>query len=59
MRKGEHTARCRLTTHPLGWELRLTAGDELLQSQVCRAQEHVFGTGEKWKAAMNKKGWTA
>jgi hypothetical protein len=55
--KGRHTADCELWTHVLGWELRLTSGATLLQSQVCRAQDDVLGTDESWKTAMIGKGW--
>lgn len=58
LRKGARTARCAIVTHHFGWELRLLAGDELLQSQVCRTQEDVFTTGDTWKAALIEKGWT-
>jgi hypothetical protein len=51
------TAECALWTNPLGWELRLVSGKELLQSAVCRSQDEVFDTTEKWKAAMMEKGW--
>jgi hypothetical protein len=37
--------------------LKLLAGDELLQSQVCKSQDEVLTTGEQWKAAMIEKGW--
>ena len=55
--KGDRTARCALQTHPLGQELRLSVGSELLQSQVCRSQEDVLNTSARWKAAMQEKGW--
>lgn len=55
--KGTCTARCALQTHPLGLELRLSAGSELLQSLVCGRQEDVLSTSERWRAAMQEKGW--
>jgi len=42
--------RCGLSTHPLGWELRLSFGDELVKSQVCRTQDSDFETGDVWRA---------
>lgn len=42
LKKGSRTARCALQTHPLGLELRLIVGRELLQSHVCRSQDEVF-----------------
>lgn len=58
--KNRRQARCLLRTHQFGWELRLFVGtqQELVQSQVCRAQEEVLSTGEQWKAAMGEKGWS-
>ena len=57
-RKSKRKAQCELWSHIVGWELRLIASGELLQSQVCRTQEEVFDTFEQWKAAMLEKGWT-
>ncbi len=48
---------CQLWTHALGWEVRLDADSELLQSEVCRSQDAVFTAGEAWKEAMRAKGW--
>ncbi len=58
--KSRRQARCLVRTHQFGWELRLFVGteQELVQSQVCRTQEQVLSTGEKWKAAMGEKGWS-
>src|SRR5450830_1386918 len=55
--KGRRTADCELWTHLLGWELRLTSGATLLQSQVCRTQDDVLDAHEAWKVAMRSKGW--
>ncbi len=41
----------------LGLKLRRSVGSELLQSQVCHTQDDVFNTSERWKAAMQEKGW--
>jgi hypothetical protein len=40
--QGAHAMRCALTTHPLGWKLRLTAGSTFLRSQVCKTEAAVF-----------------
>jgi hypothetical protein len=48
---------CRLVTHEFGWECRLTVGDDLLRSEVCRTRQAVTACGEQWKAAMIEKGW--
>jgi hypothetical protein len=55
--KGDRIAHCALQTHPLGLELRLSAGGELLRSQVCRSEDDVLNTFEQWKAAMQAKAW--
>lgn len=58
MRKGSLVANCELWTHGFGWECRLFAGEELIATKVCRAQEEVFGFGDTWRAALTEKGWT-
>ena len=39
-----------LYSHQFGWELRLTAGTELIQSHVCRSQTELIETQEQWDA---------
>ena len=56
LRKGRLTAECELWSHPLGWELRLVAGKEFLQTAVCRSQDDVLSTSDTWKAGMLEKG---
>ena len=51
------TMRCALSTHRLGWELRLTAGTNFLRSQVCKTQTEVFETSAAWRAEALSKGW--
>ena len=52
-------ARVALFTHQLGWEVRLLVCSplEVVQTQVCRDQQEVLATGERWKAAFAEKGW--
>jgi hypothetical protein len=59
LHKNRREAKAMLFTHQLGWEVRLMIGAqaEVVQTQVCRTQEEVLGTGEAWKAAMAEKGW--
>jgi hypothetical protein len=57
LKKGQRTATCAIWSHPFGWELRLTAAGEIVSTQVCRSQDEVFNTWEKWKGAMLEKGW--
>jgi hypothetical protein len=60
LQKNRRTARAVLFTHRLGFEVRLLVGSQLeaVQTQACRSQEEVLGTGEQWKAAMLEKGWS-
>lgn len=57
LRKGAFEAVCRLVSHQFGWELRLVVNDALTRSQVCRSQEDVLETYERWRAAMIERGW--
>lgn len=50
--------RCALSTHRLGWELRLTAGSNFLRSHVCKTQKEVFDTSGAWKAEAIGQGWS-
>lgn len=54
---GHKIAVCEVWSHVLGWELRLLISGELVQSQVCRSQEELIDTQERWRAAMAAKGW--
>ena len=60
LRKDGREAVCKLVTHLFGWECRLYIGqhEEIVQSQVCRTDDEVLTTGETWKAALQKRGWT-
>jgi len=60
VKKNGREAVCKLRSHQFGWELLLFVGRqlEIVQSQVCRSQDDVLATGERWKAAMIEKGWT-
>ena len=57
LRKGSKAAKCAVWSHQFGWELRLIAGPELVQSQVCRSETELIETQEQWKAAILEKGW--
>jgi hypothetical protein len=56
--RGELTMRCAVSTHSLGWELKLTAGASFSRSQVCKTQAEVFATADAWKAEAIGKGWS-
>jgi hypothetical protein len=51
-----HLAECLSYTHVLGWELRLEVGS-LFRTQVCRSQDELLDTAEKWRAGLVSKGW--
>lgn len=51
------TLRCALATHSLGWELRVTVGEDFARSQVCKSEPEVFDTIDAWQAEARVKGW--
>ena len=51
------TMRCSLSTHRLGWELKLAAGASFSRSQVCRTESDVRATSQAWEAEARAKGW--
>jgi hypothetical protein len=53
--KGE--AVCRMFTHLFGHELRLEVRGQLVESQVCRTDEEILSCQERWRAALEAKGW--
>ena len=55
--KGQKTAECVVWSHHFGWELRLSVGADLIQSQVVRSAEELVELQERWRAAMSEKGW--
>jgi hypothetical protein len=57
--KGTRTAECVITTHPLGWELRVTLDGELVRSQVCKTETGTLDTSDGWRRDWRAKGWTA
>ena len=59
LQKDRRLARAALFTHQLGWEVRLLVGSQLevVQTQVCKTQDDVLSTGERWKGALLEKGW--
>jgi hypothetical protein len=57
-RRGALEMRCALSTHRLGWDLRLTAGANALRSLVARSEAEVHATSEAWRQEAAGKGWT-
>ncbi|MCC7010042.1 MAG: hypothetical protein IT184_14640 [Acidobacteria bacterium] len=56
--RGALTLRCAVSTHRLGWELRLTAGSNFLRSKVCTSHGEVSTVAEAWKKEALAQGWT-
>jgi hypothetical protein len=48
---------CRLLSHQLGWEMRLEVNGDLQRSQVCRLQDEVLTTSDRWKDDLVENGW--
>lgn len=55
--KGGKRLVCTLHTHRMGWELRVWYGPELVRSEVCKTQDDVLSTAEKWKATALTDAW--
>jgi hypothetical protein len=55
--KDRKTAECVVWSHQFGFELRVTIGADLVQSQVCRTQQDLINIQETWRAAYEGKGW--
>jgi hypothetical protein len=48
---------CRLLSHRLGWEMRLEVNGDLQRSQVCRLQDEVLTTSDRWRDDLVENGW--
>ena len=57
--KGDQLLICAISTHPLGWELRLVEAPHVIRSQVCRTQADVFKAADKWKMLAILEDWKA
>jgi hypothetical protein len=51
------SARAALSSHELGWQLRLVINDDVRHAQVCTSEEEVLATADQWKAALFVRGW--
>ena len=51
------SARAALSSHELGWQLRLLINDDVRHAQVCKSGEEVLATADQWKAALFARGW--
>jgi hypothetical protein len=48
---------CRLSNHPVGWELRVDVDGELVRSQACRVERDVFDLSKEWRAIGVDASW--
>ena len=58
LKRGDVALVCALSTHSLGWELRMKAGANFLRSQVCKTESEVAATSAAWQTEAKGKGWT-
>ena len=58
LKRGALVMRCALSTHSLGWELRLRAGSAFSRVQVCKAEVDVHSMADAWKTEALSKGWS-
>jgi hypothetical protein len=56
--RGTLKLKCTLSTHRLGWELRLASTSSFSRSQVCKSEAEVLSTSEAWLTEAKGKGWT-
>ena len=49
LERGKEQMHCRISTHPLGWELRQMRGVNLIHSQVCKTEADVFKSADVWQ----------
>lgn len=59
LRRDTLTMSCTLATHRLGWELRLTAGRNVVRTQLCTFEADVFTTSQAWRDEAQRQGWSA
>lgn len=58
LRKGSHLATCRLSTHPIGGEVRVTVDGELVRSEAKRDGLALVDLGLEWQKQFEAKGWS-
>ena len=57
LRKDQRTAVCTLVTHPIGGEVRVTVGRELLRSEAARDGLTLVNAALAWKQQFIDNGW--
>ena len=58
LRRDALTMTCALATHRLGWELRLTAGRNVVRTHLCKFEAEVFAVGQAWEDEAKRQGWS-
>jgi hypothetical protein len=46
-----------MCTHQFGHELRLEVKGNLVESNVCRTDDDVISQQQRWRRALQLKGW--
>ena len=57
LQKDQRAAVCTLVTHPIGGEVRVTVGRELLRSEAARDGLTLVNVALDWKQQFEAKGW--
>ena len=55
--KGRHYATCKLWTHPIGAELRITTAREFVRSEAGQDALVLIELAERWRQRWEEKGW--
>jgi hypothetical protein len=54
---GPQRAVCRMFTHQFGHELRLEVKRQQVESKVCRTDEEILTQQDRWRQALEARGW--
>jgi hypothetical protein len=57
LKRDQLTLRCTLSTHRLGWEVRVLTGTTTHRQQVCRSETEVQTVSEAWQSQARLQGW--
>jgi hypothetical protein len=55
--RGVQSIRCALSTHPAGWEIKLTTDESAFRTRICETVEAVRETADTWREEATGKGW--
>ena len=56
-KQGRTSLTCIVTTHPLGWELRIMKNGRETRSQVCQTHHETFEQAAEWMVEYEDDGW--